>query len=243
MKNVVTALLFLTAFWCSLSSCKRKKTEGKGEIKTETRGVTSFATIDLSTSVTAVIVVDPAAQPSVTLKGYANILELIKTEVTNGTLKVYTDDLVHFRSDKDVVAEITVPSLQALEISGASDATIKGPLTAEKFNLEVSGAGDVVIENMTANTFEAELTGAGQLEVKGGSVNKLAYDVTGAGDISTFPLQSKTAEVTVTGMGDVELSVSDALDASITGAGDINYKGHPQLTTNITGGGSIEDAK
>lgn len=243
MKNVFTGLVLLSALIFSLSSCKRNRTIGEGEIKTETRNTGSFTSVDLATSLKAIITVDPASQVSVQLKGYQNILKLITTEVVNGKLVIDTDDLIDFDSDKDVIAEITVPSLSALEISGTADAEIKGTVSGDKFNVLVSGAGDVTIDAVTADVFDVKLTGAGELNVNGGSVNKLAYKVTGAGEISSFQLQSKEATVKVSGMGDVELSVSDKLDASITGAGDVNYKGHPQLSTKITGGGSIEEVK
>lgn len=235
----VTALVIASA---TFISCKRNVTKGKGESGTETRTVGSFSTIQIEAPIKAVIKVDSAAQPSFELSGYNNLLKLVKTEVRGNTLRIYVDDLVHIDSDRDVLATITTNSLANLEISGAAEAEIQGNVTAQNFDLEVSGAGDVTIDNITANTFTANMSGAGDLDIKGGSVTKAVFDVTGAGEVTAFPLAARQVVANVTGAGDIEVNASEKLDADIAGAGSIRYKGHPAITQSIAGAGEIAEA-
>lgn len=237
------SILLLIAVVCFGTSCKRNIIKGNGPEATETRAAQQqFTSITIEAPVNAVITVTEGAAADVQVSGYKNLVSLIKTEIKGNTLRVYTDDLTHIDTDKDIVVTITIPSLSNLDITGAGEATVAGTLKAEKFNLDITGAGDVTIDNITGNTFIANLSGAGSLNVKNGSVNSVVYEVTGAGEVTSFPLIAKHVEANVTGAGDVELNATEQLDANITGVGNISYKGHPAIKQSVTGAGSIEDA-
>jgi len=244
MKMKLSAgILLLICTLAILSSCRQNRVKGKGNIETVSRNVPAFQGIKIQAPVNVNIKIVPGATPSISLKGYPNILEEIQTEVEGNTLRIYNDDLVHFSVNEDIIAEITVPTLNALAISGAADVDMLGMLNTTTFDLTVSGAGDVKMEGINAETFNAELSGAGNLEVRGGTVANAKYAVNGAGEIDAFPLQTRQASVSVAGMGDVDVSVSEKLDASVAGAGDINYKGQPQLTTSVAGAGSVQQVQ
>jgi hypothetical protein len=223
------------------SSCKRNIEEGHGKITSENRNVSGFTAVTISAPMDATITVDNTKQASVSLKGYANLLEKITTKVENGVLVIDKDDLIDFFNDDELHATIVVPSLEALTIAGASDADIKGAVTGAHFKLKVSGAGDVTIDKMSASDFESELSGAGDLHIKGGEVNNASFRVTGAGDVSAYAMRSKNVTAKVAGAGDVEVSVSDNLEAKVTGVGSISYKGHPQVQSDVSGIGEVED--
>lgn len=237
------SLAFVLLFGIVLlaASCKRNVKHGKGPATTVTRTVAAFTDVEVSAPVTAMIKVEPGATPGIQLSGYANILEDIKTDVVNGKLIIDKDELIHFDLDKDVVATITVPSLNSLSIKGAADAEIQGTIQND-FNLKVSGAGDITIASVTAQHFTATLTGAGSLAVNGGAVNTASYKVSGAGDVEAFPLQAKVVKAKVSGAGDIQLTATEKLDVTINGAGEVSYKGHPTTTSDINGVGSLEDA-
>lgn len=225
-----------------LASCKRNITTGEGATSSETRAAGSFDRIAIEVPVKAIIKVDAGQQTAIEISGYKNLLHLIKTEIKNNTLRIYKEELTHFNTDKDITVTISAAALTRLSISGAGEAEIAGALKADNFNLDISGAGDVTIDNIIANTFIAGLSGAGSLEVNGGNVNKAVYTVTGAGDISAFPMVARQTIAHVTGAGDVEVNTTENLEASITGAGSVSYKGHPAIKQNTTGAGSVEDA-
>lgn len=243
MKNRYIAGTFLLILVMVAASCRQNKVKGTGTIETQSRDVTAFSAIKIEAPVDVKIKFVAGTTPGIQFKGYPNVLKEIKTEVESGVLRIYNDDLIHFRNNEEIAAEITVPTLNALTISGVSDVDMQGKLVTGGFDIVVVGAGDIIIESINADALNVTLSGAGNLQVKGGEVNKVNYEVTGAGEIASFPLQCKEATVTVTGMGDVDISVADKLDASVTGAGDINYKGHPSLNTRITGAGSVNEEK
>ena len=131
-----------------LSSCAHHVVIGSGKQTSEDRKVASFSKLDISTSIHAVITVQPGAQPSVTLNGYQNILNDIKTEVKDNTLRIYTEDDIQFSLNKKIEATITVPSLASISLSGAPDADVHGNINDSSFKLDISGAGNISIDNL-----------------------------------------------------------------------------------------------
>lgn len=240
MKKLV---LFLSScILLSVVSCKRNSEEGYGKIITNNISVAGFSSIEIGAPLDAEIIVDSTKSASLSIKGYANLLEKITSKVEGGKLIIEKEGLIDFYTDKDIVATIIVPSLSAFTINGASDADIKGNLTGNSFRLKVSGAGDVTIDNLHVNNFESTLSGAGDLTIKNGIVENASFHVRGAGDVSAFALQAKTVNANVTGAGDIDVSVSEKLNARVAGAGSISYKGHPQVQSDISGIGEVDDA-
>lgn len=231
----LVALMFLTA-------CKRNIVSGHGEIGTEHRNAGNFTAVEIDAPLNTTIHIDSAAQSSLQLKGYKNLLSYIKAEVRGNVLHIHLQKAIAFENDKDIEASITVPSLNAVTIKGSSDVDIHGDLKGDNFKLQVRGAGDIVIDNVHLNELKAELAGAGSLELKNGAINNARYKVSGAGSIEAFGVNTNTADAELLGAGDMELNVAQKLDAEIKGAGSISYKGHPEVTKHVIGIGSLEDA-
>lgn len=241
MKNNIYYLLWIIMLVAVCASCKRKVVRGEGAVQTVERNVTEFYAVDIDMPLKAQIhIASNTGAPVLLIKAQKNLQNEVKTEVKNGVLRLYTEKLFHFRSDKDIIAEINIPQLRALTITGAGDADIDGNLTGENFELKVTGAGDVNIQNINTNRFVAKLSGAGDVSVKSGKVNEADLRITGLGDIKAYGLQAHSTAASVTGAGDIQITTLGNLNASITGAGDIKYKGKPNVSTSITGPGSVE---
>ncbi|MBS1774045.1 MAG: DUF2807 domain-containing protein [Bacteroidetes bacterium] len=221
-----------------IASCKSNGS--KEGATTENRSVTFFNAIEISAPLDADITVGGTTS-TVQLKGDKKLLEKIKVEVKGDRLVISKDDGIWpFHLNEHLSAVINVPSLTALEISGASDANVKGDIKTSNFTLDVSGAGDVTLASLTADNFTSSLSGAGDLTINGGTVGNATFRVTGAGDVAAFPLVCKQVETHVAGAGDIELTANEKLDVHIAGAGSVTYKGAPSITSDIKGAGSLE---
>jgi hypothetical protein len=239
-KNYFFLVLLGTSL--SLVSCRVNTISGSGATTTETRTVQPFTGIDVSAPINVVVIVDNTAPISVELSGYQNLIKHIKTEIKGNVLQIYSPDDIKIRTEKDLTARITVPSLNDVELSGAADAHIQGNVTAGNFNIDISGASNIIVDNMMVSNLDAEISGAGNLQIKGGSAQKANYTVSGAGDIKAFSFQTVETEASVSGAGDIDVFASQKLHTEISGAGTIRYKGHPQINTETSGAGSLKDA-
>jgi len=227
----------------SVSSCRRNKLHGAGAKGTVTPSTTAFTAMDIDLSLKVVVNMQEGAQPGVQLSGYENVIKHIKAKVENNTLMLYSDMDETWELDCDgVTATVTMPMLTDLSLSGAPDADIHGNLTGKEFNLDISGASKVIIDNINVDSFSTEASGASEIEVKAGTVKLAEYDISGAGKIRAYPLQTNQTSISISGAGKGEVTAAQTLSASISGAGSIYYKGHPAVTQDISGAGSIKDA-
>ena len=211
-----------------------------GNVATEQKQVTAFTSVDISAPVDAVITVQPGATPSVTFKGFPDILKKIKTEVVDGQLRIYSEEKHwSFNFDENAEATITVATLSQLDLAGAADVDVIGNVSGEAFALNVAGAGDVKIDELNTDRLSVDAAGAADVTIKKGVVRVAEYDFSGAGDLKAYGLQSSDVTASVSGAGDLKLSVSQSLDASISGVGSIQYKGNPTVSKRVSGVGSV----
>ncbi len=243
MKHLLSGLLAVVVI-LSFSSCGMNVLRGEGEIVTEMPSVTEFDAIDVSISSDINITVAEGGGHGLELRGYGNIIKHIKTEVKDKVLYIEYDlDDTWTVNEEDTQVRISVPSLKSLSLSGAPDVKIQGNVKGEEFRLDVSGASEVIIDNINVNKFDVDMSGASELDVKAGIVKQAAYDINGAGKVEAFPLQTEETIASISGVGEGEVTASVKLDANISGAGSVKYKGQPKVTEHISGAGSVSPAK
>lgn len=188
--------------------------EGSGVLATEEREVGSFTRIALAGSPDVEVTV--GEPPSVAVEADDNLIGMLSTRVRGDTLVIKIDGSCS--SSLGFRVRVTVPALEAVE---------------------VTGSGDITVEGVQAERFTASVTGSGDAEVVG-STDRLVARVTGSGDLHLYDLASREAKASVTGSGDIEIRASGSLKASVTGSGDIAYAGSPpQVSRHVTGSGDI----
>jgi hypothetical protein len=239
MKKVFLVLLPAVL---SLSSCMQKKIRGTGTQVTEPRNVTTFNAADIGGAIDATITIQEGATPSVQLIGYENLVKSIKTEIKDNTLSIHTEPGIELSSDQKVKAIITLPSITGLSLSGATDATIHGVLKGNNFSLELSGASEVLADNISVGSFSTEISGAGKVNINGGSTQIAKYELSGASVVKAFALVTDETSVELSGAGVANVNAQKKLNTHISGVGSIHYKGHPAITSEKSGIGALTDA-
>lgn len=240
MKRFIYSLSFAALVALVIASCGAHVIHGKGKKSTEIPSVAAFNAVDVNVVSDVNITVTEGSAYGVELSGYENILKHIKTEVKDGTLSITYDlDDTWNIDDEDTKIRISVPSLTALSLSGAPDVDVMGSIKGDAFKLDISGAGDVTIDNINTNKLDADLSGVAALKVKGGMVKMANYDISGAGKIEAFALQTEETTTSISGAGKSEVWASGKLTADISGAGSVKYKGSPQVEKSVSGVGSV----
>ena len=192
--------------------------KGSGKLETEERTVEPFTSIDMSIGADLIITIGSPQKLTVTIDD--NLLDNIRTRVRGKTLEIESHG--SFSTRKNCVIEITVASLEELEISGSGEVTLSG-LDAKEFTFDLSGSG----------SFEAT-----------GKVEQLFIELSGSGEIDTRELIAQDVEVDISGSGSAVVFAANSLDGDITGSGNIKYINEPEhVSTRVTGSGSIDRAK
>jgi hypothetical protein len=216
---------------CIEQSC----TQGSGKITAETRAVGSFNSIDLQGW--GDLYITEGQQQPLKIEGEDNILPMLKTVVSNGLLKIYTDGCI--RTTEPLRIYATARHLESLETSGVSTITSQSRITSPALDLEVSGAGAIYLD-VDCTDLNTEISGAGGA-VLTGRADRSNIICSGSGGIDALDLSTNLTRVEVSGSGQAEVNVQSVLDAQIRGSGSVFYIGTPEkITQEISGSGRLE---
>lgn len=223
---MLSALFFATSLAVTVT--------GSGVVKTESRTVESFLSIDSSGSWNVEVVNGDKVSVSVT--GDDNIVPLVTTTVKNGKLAISsTQDSINAKVP--LVVKVAMPLLATMRLSGAGNASIVD-VKASKLGLETSGAGNMSFRG-SADDVGVKSSGAGQV-VLVGKGKSLAAEANGAGNIDASAFEVATATVKCAGAGNVGVNATTSLDVTVTGAGSVVYAGSPKLAKRVSGAGAVK---
>jgi hypothetical protein len=212
MKNI---LLFSLICMFSLCACFGPRVRGNGTIKTDTREMPAFESIVTDGGYDVHITCQ--AQQSVAVQSDENILPFVKTEVSGGTLRIYTKG--NLSPTQGIRIIVSVPRLQEFTINGSAE-------------------GDV--QNILSDAFTYASNGSSRMKLSG-SADELKIHIAGSAKVDADSLPAKEVKVHIEGSGTVHCRASNSIDARIDGSGTIKYHGEPtSVKQSINGSGSVE---
>jgi len=207
--------------------------DGYGEIADEVRDLESFSKLEVD--IAADVVVHMGEFPKISIKTHENLLGKIKTKVRGNTLVIKSNQCI---GNTDVLQiDLVVTDLNAISVSGSAVVKTEKQLTADDFDLEVSGSGEIIAD-IFSNTLETEINGSGKIIVSGTTKN-LDISINGSGKVKALGLQAYKTYVQINGSGDVRINSKNRLDVEINGSGSVKYSGNPKLKTDISGSGEV----
>lgn len=206
----------LLAVGGALAGC----TADNGPVRSENRSVESFHAIELRGA--AEMQVEVGKGPNLSITAGERVLQGTSTQIRDGVLVILIRERGGwFQRGPAAKLNVQVPTLDSVQISGAGN-----------FNLrDVSG-----------DKLDIALQGAGQLQANG-SIRQLNARIDGAGSVDLSKLVATEAQVSVNGAGKLELQVTGTLTAEVNGVGSVTYSGNPQkVVPSVNGVGSIKPA-
>ena len=217
---------------------QRDQVKGVGEPIKKILLVAPFHGIEVNGSMDVEIA--RADVQAVEVEAQANIAELLKTEVKNGTWIISTSE--GYSTDKPFIIRIRVPSLDMVHINGSGDVKSADVFEAEKIDLAISGSGDIVFATK-ASTVRTAIDGSGDIRITG-SCTRLNAAIAGSGDVKASELRTIDLHVDIAGSGDLSANASGAVDVSIAGSGDVVLASKPaSVNEHIAGSGSVRVGK
>ena len=215
MKRV--ALLILIAFLAGFAACGITKT---GDRKTsqkyasETRSDFGFREIKAGNAV--VLMISVQEEFAVTLEGEENLLKDVKTKVEGETLVISTKGAIS--PTNKIRVKISMPELLALELWGASEASVTNT-KSDSLKLQVGGSSKVTV---------------------GGETKSFTAAANGASKIDAENLKAENADVKTAGTSEITVSAANDLTAEAIGASTVYYTSEPKnLKQNLIGTSEI----
>ncbi len=213
-----------------------KRVTGSGVIVTETRQVSGFSGIGLSTP--ADVEIRQGNSEGLTITGDDNIVPLVETVVEEGSLKVRWKEKNINTSYKQLKITIDAKTVEKLAVGGSGNvhaASLKTP----RLKVSIGGSADVTVQSLACDELEGSIAGSGTLSA-GGKTKTMRLSVSGSGDIKMPRLEAEDVKISVAGSGDATVWATGKLSVSVAGSGDVRYYGNAEVSQSVAGSGSIK---
>jgi hypothetical protein len=208
---------------------------GSGNVVTQEETLTGFDKVDVSHAFE--VEVSQGEAFSVVVHIDDNLVQHLRVDKRGRTLEVGLRPGRMFNIRQATMqAEVTMPELTGVELSGASHATLTGFKSTKALEVDLSGASSLRGDIESGNV-RFDLSGASDVTLTG-SGRDVAIDASGASevDLAGFPMDD--ADVDLSGASEATVNPSGRLNVDASGASDVYYLGSPTLGRVSTSGGS-----
>ena len=207
--------------------------QGDGQVRLEQRAVSNLAELDLAGPVQMEVRVGQA--PTLQVEADGNLLPLVHTEATGGTLRVWVEGSV--RTNNAIRVIYTVPQLSLIRATGSGRLRVSelngGPLTLTR-----TGSGASALSGQVGN-LNVELTGSGDVDASALHSGNANLSLTGSGGITLGKADGESVNVKVRGSGDVRAGgAARQLNARVSGSGGANLTGLVSQNADLNTDGS-----
>ncbi len=194
--------------------------EGVGDIVVETREVSDFYGVTNSGSYD--VYITQADTFSLKIEAQENLLQVIETYNSGGTLLIKTREFQCIRSSSPVEIHITMPDIEQLNLTGSGMIYVPS-IEGEEVELALTGSGTLDVDSVYASEFTVRHSSSGHM-----NMNLIQ---TGIGDIRL----SGSGEIDFGQMDAAELQIRHSSSGTIHGgiynavSGDIRLSGSGRL--------------
>ncbi len=188
-----------------------------------------------------------------------NLEQYITVTKSNDVLIIKTQPL-SIIGNPVLRADIQIPDLRNVELSGGGHAEVSGFKTTGSLNAVVSGGtianmdmetgdftlngsgGSIIKGKMITGNVKIILTGGSQLDFEGNGANTDISASGGSGlDFSEFG--TKNTAIALSGGSHASVDVTGRMDVSASGGSQLNYSGNPTFgNVEISGGSTLNKA-
>jgi hypothetical protein len=226
---------------------------GTGPVVEKTFYYKNFSNVEISSAIEYEIY--QASDYSVKVSTHENLMDLLDIHQSGKTLIIRLKPGYYIHSDIRVT--VNLPDINKLEVSGASQGSLKGFKSDKDFELVVSGAsrcdidlesGDTEIEvsgaskisgNIKASDMHFTASGASRCDFEGVAQNA-DITISGASHLEWGSFRLKNVNIIVSGASKANIFTDGELSLDISGASTLSYAGKPTLNKiNVTGASKI----
>ena len=217
------------------SSCMITGVRGNRNVVTENRSISSnFDAIHISHGIELDLSIDGST--SLIVEADENIMDLIRTEVENGVLRIYTEENIW--SSKARIVHLSADQIN--KIKATSGASVHNRNTLRSKSLELSATSGANLSLLLeVDQLDCSTTSGSDISLKG-MANHAKFRATSGSNLRAKNLTAKSCDASVTSGANVSLHATDALEAKATSGGNISYDGSPTtIQKKSSSGGSI----
>lgn len=202
--------------------------------------ISEFDKVDISSSFE--VVINHGESFSVIIRVDDNLVEHLNVVKEGSTLKIGLKPNRNYPiRNVTMEAEVTVPELTGLDLSGASHANITGFKSTKDLSVDLSGSSSLR-GDIEAGDISIDLSGSSEMTLAG-SGQDVTIDASGSSelDLAEFPVVD--ARVDASSASTVTVNASGRLDVDASSASNVYYLGNPTMGEIGTSGESSVEPK
>ena len=229
---------------------------GSGNLITQEMDATDFTKLEISHVFQAKVTRADSFFISITVDD--NLPEYVVVRKSGNTLRIYLEGGYTYIGTTKIV-EITMPKVDKLSLSGASQGEVSGFRSSDSLELEASGVSSLNIDDLKAGDTVFEISGgshvSGGIEIADGEFNisgassidlegyaaDISIEASGASraNLANFPVSNATVNISEASV--VTVNASGSVDGDISGASRLTYLGNPALTIEMSGDSTVDN--
>ena len=233
MSRNLAVLLFFSATLLAACNLDEVVVSGSGDIVTLEEDLSDFRRVEASHSFD--VNIEQGESYSVVVRIDDNLQDDLVARVRDGALELgLSRNLI--TTNATMEADITMPELIGVGLSGSSDARILGFNSSSPFSAGLSGSSSLS-GDIGSGDVALDLSGSSDVILNGSGAN-LDINSSGASDIDLTNFPVEDASLKLSGSSQVAVNVNGTLDVSASGSSDVTYRGEPRLGDISTSGSS-----
>lgn len=233
--NQLLVILFLSTILTSCGVDYLNKVNGNRNVTTENRDVNNtFNSIHVSNGID--LYINQSNETEIVVEADENLQEIIKTEINDGVLRIYTDKNIWQSKSRKVY--VTVEELSNLKATSGADVYTENTINTKEISITATSGADINIK-VDAESVATKSTSGSDINIAGITTYH-ASSATSGSSIDAYDLESKNVIVKVTSGADIDIYASEKIEAKATSGGDVDFKGNPKIVNKkSSSGGSI----
>ena len=206
---------------------------GNGQLAHETRQVGNLPALDVNGALQVDVRVGGA--PSLDIEADSNLLPLIRSEVSGGTLRIWVEG--NFHSNNTMRVSYTVPQLSQLRANGSGRVTVS-ELNGAPLLVNKNGSGTMQLSGRVGS-IDAQINGSGQVNATALQTGNVNADMNGSGRMNLGAVQGDVLNVSLHGSGGFQANgAAQRVNAHVNGSGGVNLSGLSSQQADLTSNGS-----
>ncbi|WP_423130255.1 head GIN domain-containing protein [Gaoshiqia sp. Z1-71] len=235
MKRFVSLLIFF-ALGFSFGSCIfiGPSVKGNGHVVKQTRNLSGFKSIKVSTGLDVFLIQDSVDQ--VVVEADENLLEVIDTQQKGTVLEIYTQQQIRWSKSKKVYVHFS--SLEGVKSGSGSVVRSQSDIVADQFELTASSGSQQYI-GLNCERLVGRSSSGAQVHLSG-KTKKGDFKASSGSHMKAEDLVCDECTADVSSGAHIWISVNREFSGEASSGGHIYYFGAPErVTVNTSSGGNI----
>ncbi|PIV18947.1 MAG: DUF2807 domain-containing protein [Flavobacteriales bacterium CG03_land_8_20_14_0_80_35_15] len=208
----------------STTSCMLNGLSGNGQVQTEPRSIRQeFKALSVSQGIDVYLTTNQSN--SVKVEADDNILDLIKTEVQNGTLKIYLSKQVWHSKARKVY--VSAPIIEEILVSSGASVKLENTLIVDKLMLKASSGSEIEVHVGVSDLYCEASSGADITLI--GTAKNLDVEASSGSSVKADDLKTYDTNAKATSGATVNVNATNTIQIKKGSGGSVNYKGSPKI--------------